>query len=345
MSKPVSNFKNITLSLLIISFVLASALSITYYYTKERIRKVKQEKIVSQLKEVSPPFNNEITKDTVGCEGVMFYFAKKDSNLVSTIIQSSGGGYSGNITLLTSYLPDGSIGNIKILEQKETPGLGTKICDHLFIKRFIGATPDTIRLKTKDVPDGNVDAITGATISSNGFLKALKNGWEAYQSKQNAGNNSEQPNPDLILKITETINKLFPEHKNNPQKEVIKFTLCSGETVELYPIKKKKIIGYSIKAMSKGYAGNIVLLVSLLPNGIIKDINILEQNETPTYGGKMQNQEFIGQFVGKNISKCNFMVRQDNGDIDAISGSTITSRAFCGTVAKAYDAYKKGAKK
>ena len=59
----------------------------------------------------------------------------------------------------------------------------------------------------------------------------------------------------------------------------------------------------------------------------------------------MFNPEFMNQFKGKNIASCKMKVKQDNGDVDAITGSTITSRAFCGAVNKAFDAYKKGGKK
>jgi len=92
----------------------------------------------------------------------------------------SNNGFTGNITLMTGFKPDGSIINISVLFQKETPGLGTKMSEPLFKDQFTGKNPAEFTLKVvKD--GGQVDAITAATISSRAFCDAVQRGYNTLQ--------------------------------------------------------------------------------------------------------------------------------------------------------------------
>ena len=84
-------------------------------------------------------------------------------------------------------------------------------------------------------------------------------------------------------------------------------------------------------------------MVGFDAEGNISGYEILGSSETPGLGAKADKwfqKEGKGNVIGKNPANDNLTVSKDGGDVDAITGSTITSRAFCRLVATAYDAFK-----
>jgi electron transport complex protein RnfG len=79
--------------------------------------------------------------------------------------------------------------------------------------------------------------------------------------------------------------------------------------------------------------------VGFKPDGTIKNISVLEQKETPGLGTKMKDESFLQQFRGKNPSKFNLKVVKDGGDVDALTGATISTRAFSESTKMAYDEF------
>ena len=82
-------------------------------------------------------------------------------------------------------------------------------------------------------------------------------------------------------------------------------------------------------------------MVGFSGDGRIYSTAVISHSETPGLGAKMTDDEsyFRTQFVGKKPSEYNLAVSKDGGDVDAITASTITSRAFTQAVAKAYNVY------
>lgn len=148
-------------------------------------------------------------------------------------------------------------------------------------------------------------------------------------------------------KINEAIQKVVPAFDNNPGNEVYKIP-ADGDTLRLYPARKGgKLVGTAIETFTnKGFAGHFTLMVGLLPDGTIKSVEVLAHKETPGLGDKMEKKKsnFSIQFEGKNPKNFKMMVKKDGGDVDAITASTITSRAFTDAVNRAYEAYMKGGK-
>lgn len=90
------------------------------------------------------------------------------------------------------------------------------------------------------------------------------------------------------------------------------------------------------------FGGNLTVLVGFDAEGTILGYTVLEHAETPGLGAKAPEWFQSGQpgcIVGKNPGKCNFTVSKDGGEIDAITASTITSRAFLRAVQEAYNTY------
>ncbi len=88
-------------------------------------------------------------------------------------------------------------------------------------------------------------------------------------------------------------------------------------------------------------------MVGLLPDGSIYDVAVLEHKETPGLGDKMEKRKsnWGDQFKGKDPKLFNVSVTKDGGDVDAITASTISSRAFCDAVNRAYNTYMEGGEK
>ena len=106
-----------------------------------------------------------------------------------------------------------------------------------------------------------------------------------------------------------------------------------------------ELVGMAIESKSsKGFGGNLVAMVGLDAEGNISGYQILETAETPGLGakaGEWFQKGNKGDIIGKNPAN-GMKVKKDGGEVDAISGSTITSRAFCEIINNAYAIFQKG---
>lgn len=101
-------------------------------------------------------------------------------------------------------------------------------------------------------------------------------------------------------------------------------------------------LGCAVQTSENGFGGELKVLVGFDPTGTILGYTILQHAETPGLGAKagLWFQPENGEkrsVVGKNPGECNLTVSKDGGDIDAITASTITSRAFLLAIKNAYD--------
>ncbi len=189
MAKTESTFRNMVLSLTFISLAASACLGFVYEFTKKPIELSNLNKKLTAIKLVVPDFNNNPDKEmfrlpTGDGDSLDIYPAKKDNEIVGFAVNTyTKKGFSGNISLMAGFKPDGTIFNISVLEHKETPGLGTKMTDPLFREQFNLKNPASFELKVKK-DGGPVDAITAATISSRAFCDAVQ---RAYNTLQKGG--------------------------------------------------------------------------------------------------------------------------------------------------------------
>jgi len=151
----------------------------------------------------------------------------------------------------------------------------------------------------------------------------------------------------ILNKKLDAIKQVVPEFNNNPNAEMYKLPTGEGDSLEIYPAKKDSaIVGYAVNTNTKkGFAGNINLMAGFRPDGTIFNISVLSQSETPGLGTKMTEPLFKDQFNGKNPSDFKLKVKKDGGPVDAITAATISSRAFCNAVERAYNTLQKGGTK
>jgi len=154
----------------------------------------------------------------------------------------------------------------------------------------------------------------------------------------------------LLNKKLDAIKQVVPEFTNNPNDDMFMLPTGEGDSLEVYPAKKgEEIVGYAIKSYTeKGFSGHIGFMIGFKPDGTIYNISILEQKETPGLGTKMvpegtpEKPSFKDQFKDKNPATFALKVKKDGGPVDAITAATISSRAFCDGVQRAYNAFEKG---
>lgn len=188
MQKLPSTLPNMALSLTIISVVMAIALGFVNEKTKEPIAKGQQAKIVGAIAEVLPTFDNDPSKEAVPVEGdkVIIYKATKGGEWVGSAVKTySPNGFSGDIILMVGFLPDGTIYNISVVEQKETPGLGTKMAEPKFKNQYNNKHPEKSNLNVKK-DGGEIDIITASTITSRAFSEAVYLAYEVFKKQGGA---------------------------------------------------------------------------------------------------------------------------------------------------------------
>lgn len=148
----------------------------------------------------------------------------------------------------------------------------------------------------------------------------------------------------MAAELQNAIRNVTPEFDNNPMDEQYKVASAGGDSLTVYPAKKDgKPIGCAIESYSKnGFSGLIRVMVGFDAEGKLYNYSVLEHNETPGLGSKMdewfrtdKNRQSI---LGRDMSKGMLTVSKDGGEVDAITASTITSRAFLGAINLAYSA-------
>ena len=171
--------------LTLVCLIAALALAGVDRLTKEPRLEQKRLAHLKAIKSVLPLFNNDPLKDKKEIEGITFYLGKKAGEIIGVAFSSKGEGYSGFITIMMGVSPeDDSITGIEILEHMETPGLGANIEKEEFKNQFTEKSLANSKLVDgrlgvkKD--KGDIDALTGATISSRGVTEAVDKGLKDF---------------------------------------------------------------------------------------------------------------------------------------------------------------------
>lgn len=107
---------------------------------------------------------------------------------------------------------------------------------------------------------------------------------------------------------------------------------------EVYHVSDKdgNTLGCAVVTTENGFGGALKVLVGFDVKGDILGYTVLEHAETPGLGAKA-DEWFQDKIIGMNPGTSNFTVSKDGGDVDAITASTITSRAFLKAILNAYD--------
>ncbi len=171
--------------LTLVCLIAALALAGVDRLTKEPRLEQKRLAHLKAIRAVLPPLDNDLLKDKKEIEGVTFYLGKKEGEITGVAFSSKGEGYSGFITIMMGVRPeDDSITGIEILEHIETPGLGANIEKEEFKNQFKEKSLANSKLVEGRLAvkrdRGDIDALTGATISSRGVTEAVDEGLKIF---------------------------------------------------------------------------------------------------------------------------------------------------------------------
>ncbi|MFO7933314.1 MAG: RnfABCDGE type electron transport complex subunit G [Bacteroidales bacterium] len=146
-----------------------------------------------------------------------------------------------------------------------------------------------------------------------------------------------------LKRKNEAIQKVVPEFDNQPSQEVDQMYM-DGDSLYFYTARNNgNVVGIAVETFtSQGFSGEFKLMVGFRPDGTIIDVAVISHAETPGLGDKMEQDksDFSEQFEGKDPDTFELSVKKDGGDVDAITAATITSRAYCDAVQRAYDALR-----
>jgi Na+-translocating ferredoxin:NAD+ oxidoreductase subunit G len=205
MAKTESTFINMVLTLLIVTGVSAVTLSFVYNATKGPIEEAKLKKLKEAINIVVEGADNAEVSEEIfvpvagGGNDLSFYEVKKDGKLIGTAVKSyTNSGFSGYMAVMVGFDENGVILDSNVLEHKETPGLGDKTDKNVsdWNNQFKGKNPSEFVLKvSKD--NGNVDAITAATITSRAYCDAIQRAYDTYINYKSESNVTTETNEDL----------------------------------------------------------------------------------------------------------------------------------------------------
>jgi len=175
----------LTIVLTIICSLAATALALVYNITKDPIAYQQRLKKLKAIKAVQPNYDNEPDQDFVDLKTdentdgngnlTRFYITKKGGTLTGVVFMVSAVGYGGTIDLMVGLSPEGTITGVQVLKHTETPGLGAKITEGKFIQQFTEKNVQNTNWSLKK-EGGDIDQISGATISPQAVVKALNGG-------------------------------------------------------------------------------------------------------------------------------------------------------------------------
>lgn len=170
-----STLINMVAVLFSITLIASAGVGAVNMITVEPIAAAKAAATEAALGQVLPAFDKtEISEQTIDDMPIKVYTATQNGQEVGFAVESmTKSGFSGVIKVMVGFLPDGTINNVNVLQQAETPGLGTKMCDegNPLLAGVKGKEATGTFKVTKD--GGEVDALTAATISSRAYLDAV----------------------------------------------------------------------------------------------------------------------------------------------------------------------------
>lgn len=192
MQKSESNLK-LGIVLLIITSIAGLCLGGVYQITKEPIRQQTIKKNNEAMQAVLPTAEAFAVKEVDIEDGSLVTEVnegKKGDDVQGYAIKVTNDGYGGKIKLMVGISKDGVLQGMTILEHTETPGLGANATKDEFKDQFKEKSVETDLEVTKSgaAADNEIEALTGATITSNYVTQAVNSAIEVYNTELKGGN-------------------------------------------------------------------------------------------------------------------------------------------------------------
>ena len=332
-----------TIVLLLITSICGLVLGMTHGATKDII--AERERLESLQLNVILPKNkaNDVKQLDVNLEGVQnvlgVFEAIENGEVVGHAVIVTTNGFGGEIKMTVGITKDGTIGGIKIVSHGETPGIGTVIEDEKLLSKYRDKPiQEKLKLvKATPAADNEIEAITGATISSGAMVTGVNTALNFY--KENIlGETVEDPSKKEV-----TAKDVMPDADELKPFEV-ELTDKIAQVQEIH--KGGQVVGYAITAISGGYSDSVDLktLVGISLEGKVTGIRVIENGETPGVGDVILEKEFTDKFVDKSADKPLVAGAGENG-VETVSGATFSSEGVIYGVNNAIEFYNVKLKK
>lgn len=177
-----------TVSLFLICIVVAVLLAGTNELTKGPIAEIEKATAAEAMLSVCPDAESfEAAEDAEAYKGL-----DASGNTVGFAIPSSYKGYGGDVEIMVGISVDGKVTGVEILTCEETPGLGANCTKSEFTDMYKQAVPEsgefTVVKDGTGGEDGRIDALTGATITSDAVTQAVNQAVSVYDSLKGGEN-------------------------------------------------------------------------------------------------------------------------------------------------------------
>jgi electron transport complex protein RnfG len=170
---------NLVLKLVVICVAAGFCLGLTYSVTDPIIEQLQIDQANENYRALIPGAD---FKDAVYDDGGIYSRitsvkeAFQGDETVGWCVGIKAAGYKGDISLIIGVLADGALAGIRVGAHEETAGLGSKIAEPAFYEQFASARPPLTL-------NQDIDAITGATISSTAVLNAANTVYDLYEEQ------------------------------------------------------------------------------------------------------------------------------------------------------------------
>jgi len=140
------------------------------------------------------------------------------------------------------------------------------------------------------------------------------------------------------LEVIRSLEAVLPGLDTDPESFFLDMEREDGSAVRVFRAPAEggdAVAGAAFEVVAPdGYSGNIYIMMGVLPDGKLGGIEILSHAETPGLGSLIVDESWKGIFRGRSLDDTNFKVKKDGGDIDQLTGATISPRAVSGAVEK-----------
>ena len=170
--------------LLAICIIIPLALSVTNKVTAKKIAELENENSKKNMQSLVSADDFEKCSDG----GIEYYTAIKGGDTAAYIFTESAKGYGGDVSVMTAVKPDGTIAGVAILDVSgETPGLGQNAAKESIYSQYAGLKKGVSLLKNGAKAENNeVDAVTGATITSTAVTRAVNAALDDFEKVKGA---------------------------------------------------------------------------------------------------------------------------------------------------------------
>ncbi len=220
---------------------------------------------------------------------------------------ASASGFGGDVTVNVT-LDNGAITSMTVETPNETPGFGSKCSEEDFTKQFIGKTlPVTLGT--------DVDAVTGATVTSQAVVDALNT--LAAPAEEAAAPAKEEAPEGLPVTLGTDVDAVTGATVTSQAVVDALNTLAAPAEEAAAPAKEEAPEG-QLTATKRGFGGDVTVKAVLEDNKVVS-LTVETPNETEGFGSKCSEEDFTKQFIGKTLPVTL------GTDVDEVSGATITS--------------------